>query len=47
MKKIIASGIAFSLFLASCGSKEKATNEIPKVEVIPVKLESLHEIRVC
>lgn len=41
MKKIIASGMALSFLLASCGSKEKATNEIPKVEVIPVKLESL------
>ncbi len=41
MKKILASGIALSLLLASCGSKEKATNEIPRMEVIPVKLESL------
>lgn len=40
MKKTIGS-VIFLLILASCGSKEKPTNEIPKQEVIPVKLESL------
>ncbi|AEA44544.1 efflux RND transporter periplasmic adaptor subunit [Fluviicola taffensis] len=41
MKKIISSAIFLSFLIASCGSKEKTTNEIPKVEVIPVKLASL------
>lgn len=41
MKKIIGSAIFLSFIVASCGSKEKTTNEIPKVEIIPVKLESL------
>lgn len=40
MKKVIGS-VLFLLVLASCGSQEKTTNNIPKQEVIPVKLESL------
>jgi RND family efflux transporter MFP subunit len=41
MKKITASALVLSMLVAACGSKEKTTNEIPKTEVIPVKLESL------
>ncbi|WP_341904710.1 efflux RND transporter periplasmic adaptor subunit [Fluviicola taffensis] len=41
MKKLVIPALFLSFLVASCGSKEKITNEIPKVEVIPVKLESL------
>jgi RND family efflux transporter MFP subunit len=41
MKKLVIPALVLSFFLASCGSKEKTTNEIPKTEVIPVKLEAI------
>jgi RND family efflux transporter MFP subunit len=41
MKKLVIPALFLSFLVASCGSKEKITNEIPKTEVIPVKLESL------
>ncbi len=41
MKNILIPAIFLSLILASCGSKEKPTNEIPKAELIPVKLEAI------
>lgn len=41
MKKLVTPVLVLSFLIASCGSKEKTTNEIPKTEVIPVKLESL------
>nr|WP_294861811.1 efflux RND transporter periplasmic adaptor subunit [uncultured Fluviicola sp.] len=41
MKKLVIPALFLSFLVASCSSKEKITNEIPKVEVIPVKLESL------
>lgn len=41
MKNLVIPALLLSLLLASCGSKEKTTNEIPKAEIIPVKLESI------
>lgn len=41
MKKLVIPALFLSFLVASCSSKEKISNEIPKTEVIPVKLESL------
>ncbi|MGV3612474.1 MAG: efflux RND transporter periplasmic adaptor subunit [Fluviicola sp.] len=41
MKNILIPVVLLSFILASCGSKEKPTNEIPKTEIIPVKLEAI------
>lgn len=41
MRNLVIPALFLSFLVASCSSKEKTTNEIPKVEVIPVKLESL------
>lgn len=42
MRKLVIPALVLSFLIASCGSKEKTTNEIPKMEVIPVKLEPIH-----
>jgi len=41
MKNVVIPALLLSFILASCGSKEKPTNEIPKAEIIPVKLEAI------
>lgn len=41
MKKLVIPALFLSFLISSCSSKEKISNEIPKTEVIPVKLESL------
>lgn len=41
MKRIRLATFALPLLLVACGSGEKATNEIPDTEIIPVKLTAL------